>query len=105
MSKHIIVLSTVSDENTGHKIARALVRARLAACATVSSACRSYYWWEGKISEEREYMLFIKTRAALFENLEAKLKKLHPYTVPEIIALPIVKGSEKYLAWLDKETE
>jgi periplasmic divalent cation tolerance protein len=105
MSSSIFVLSTVPDEKKGREIARVLVEARLAACVTVSADCQSYYWWEGKISEDKEYMLFIKTKEALYEKLEARLKELHPYTIPEIIALPIVKGSEKYLRWLEEETE
>jgi periplasmic divalent cation tolerance protein len=105
MSSYIFVLSTVPDKKKGREIARALVEARLAACVTVSADAQSYYWWEGKISEDRESMLFMKTKEALYEKLEARLKELHPYTVPEIIALPIVKGSEKYLRWLEEETE
>jgi periplasmic divalent cation tolerance protein len=104
MSDHIVVLSTVPNEAKGREIARKLVETRLAACVTVSSACRSFYWWEGKITEDGEFMLVIKTKAALYDKLEAALKEIHPYSVPEIIALPIVKGSKKYLDWLDAET-
>ena len=104
MSEHIIVFSTVPDEAKGREIARTLVEERLAACVTISAACRSFYWWEGKIADEGEFMLVIKTKAPLYPKLEEKLKGIHPYTVPEIIALPIVKGSKKYLDWLDAET-
>ena len=104
MHNHVIVFSTVPDEARGREIGRALVEERLAACVTVSAACRSLYWWEGKIADESEYMLVIKTKASLYEKLEAKLKEIHPYTVPEIIALPIVAGSKKYLDWLAAET-
>jgi len=104
MFNSILVLSTVPDESQGRKIARALVEARLAACVTVSSACRSFYRWEGKISEDKEHMLFIKTKGVLYKKLEAKLKEMHSYTVPEIIVLPIVRGSKKYLDWLAAET-
>ena len=103
MVEYIIVLSTVPDESRGHEIARALVEARLAACVTVSPPSRSTYRWEQKIVEEREHVLLIKTKAALYEDLEIKLKELHPYRVPEIIALPVSRGSEKYLEWLDAE--
>jgi periplasmic divalent cation tolerance protein len=104
MSDSILVLSTVPDKKKGLEIARALVEARLAACVTVSASCQSYYWWEGKIAGEREYILFIKTRPGLFKKLETQLKVIHPYSVPEIIAMPIVRGSRKYLSWLEAET-
>ncbi|MGB8952712.1 MAG: divalent-cation tolerance protein CutA [Candidatus Aminicenantales bacterium] len=105
MSGYYLILSTVPDEQKGQEIARELVRERLAACVTVSPACRSFYWWEEKLTEDTEYMLYIKTKASLYAKLEAKLKALHPYSVPEIIALPIVKGHEKYLSWLNTEVK
>lgn len=104
MNKFVVVLSTVPDEAKGREIARALVEARLAACVTVSAASRSVYRWEGKTCDEKEHILVIKTTGRLFKKLEAKLKAIHPYKVPEIIALPIVSGSASYLAWLDAET-
>jgi periplasmic divalent cation tolerance protein len=104
MSDHILVLSTAPYEQKGWEIAKILVQERLAACVTVSAVCRSFYWWEDSISEEKECMLFVKTKSALYPRLEARLKEIHPYTVPEIIALPIVKGSESYLKWMNKET-
>lgn len=105
MSKFCLVLTTVPEEKAGREIGRILVEERLAACVTVSAAAQSTYRWEGKISDEPEYVLFIKTKTALFEKLEARIKKLHPYKVPEIIALPIEKGSADYLGWLDEETK
>jgi periplasmic divalent cation tolerance protein len=71
---------------------------------TVGRAARSFYWWEGKICGEKECLLLIKTKASLFGRLEKRIKEIHSYTVPEIIALPIEKGSAEYLGWLDKET-
>lgn len=103
-TRFILVLTTVPEAKSGEKIARALVKERLAACVTISPAVRSVYRWEGKICEETEFVLLIKSRAALFDRLEAGIKKIHPYKVPEIIALPIEKGSGDYLAWLDEET-
>ncbi len=100
-----LVLTTVPEEKTGREIGRALVEARLAACVTVSAAARSIYRWESKICDEPEYVLLIKTRSALFNKLEAMIKKLHPYKVPEIIALPVEKGSRDYLGWLGEETK
>jgi len=105
MKKFILVLTTVPDEKTGQQIARALVEERLAACVTVSPAAQSFYWWEGRIMKEREHILIIKTKASAYDQLEARLKELHPYDVPELIALPIERGSKKYLAWVDMETK
>jgi periplasmic divalent cation tolerance protein len=104
MSDYILVLSTVPYEQKGWEIARTLVQERLAACVTVSATSRSFYWWEDSISEEKECVLFIKTKSALYSQLEARLKEIHPYTVPEIIAFPVVHGSESYLKWMSKET-
>jgi periplasmic divalent cation tolerance protein len=104
MAEFILVLTTVPDARSGEEIAGVLVEERLAACVTISAAARSVYRWEGKICAETESVLLIKTRAALFERLEARIKKIHPYKVPEIIALPIEKGSADYLAWLEEET-
>ncbi len=104
MTEFILVLTTVPEEQTGQKIGQILVEERLAACVTISSAARSVYRWEGKICSEPEFVLFIKTRSALFGRLEARIKELHTYKVPEIIALPLETGSADYLGWLGKET-
>ncbi len=103
--KHMLVLTTVPDKEAAQKLAKNLVEVRLAACVTISSACESRYWWQGKICHDEEIILFIKTRSALFKELREKILKLHPYKVPEIIALPIFQGYSKYLAWIDKETK
>jgi periplasmic divalent cation tolerance protein len=105
MTGFILVLTTVPKAETGHAIGRALVEERLAACVTVSAAVRSFYRWQGKVCAEREWVLLIKTRASLFGRLEARIKALHPYKVPEIIALPVGKGSQDYLSWLSEETK
>lgn len=103
-AKFILALTTVPDEETGQAIALDLVGKRLAACVNIIPAGRSFYRWEGKVTEEHECLLLIKTRAELFEDLEKGLKAMHPYSVPELIALPIEHGSADYLAWLEKET-
>lgn len=103
-TKFVLALTTVPDEETGQAIALDLVGKRLAACVNVIPAGRSVYWWEGKITEEHECVLLIKTRAELLEDLEKSLKAIHPYRLPELIALPIERGSADYLAWLEKET-
>lgn len=105
MRKFILVLTTVPDETKGLEMARRLVEERLAACVTVSAACQSLYWWEGKITQDSEYLLYIKTKASLYPRLERRIKELHPYRVPEIIALPIHRGSSDYLRWVEAETQ
>lgn len=105
MTGFVLVLTTVPQAEAGHALGRALVEEKLAACATVTAAGRSFYRWQGKICAEREYVVLIKTRASLFRRLETRIKALHPYQVPEIIALPIEKGSQDYLGWLGKETK
>ncbi|MGD9344851.1 MAG: divalent-cation tolerance protein CutA [Candidatus Aminicenantes bacterium] len=82
-----------------------MVEEQLAACVNVSSAIRSYYWWEERITDDREFILFIKTRTSLFRELEEKIKTLHSYEVPEIIALPIFAGSKDYLDWVRQSTK
>ena len=104
MAEYLLVLTTVSEEAVASRIARQLVEERLAACVTVSSPCQSFYWWEGDISEEREWMLFIKTKGSLYPELEKRLQEIHPYSVPEVLAFSVAVGAEKYLRWLDQET-
>jgi periplasmic divalent cation tolerance protein len=104
MRDYILVISTVPGQKKGQDIARSLVENKLAACVSLSSACTSFYRWEGKISRDQEYMLFIKTREDIYPLLEKKLLELHPYEVPEIIALPVIGGSKNYLKWIEDST-
>jgi len=104
MSNHILIFTTVPDENQAHKISEVLVTERLVACATVGSPCQSFYWWQGSITQDKEHLLILKTRESLYSDVESRLLKIHPYQVPEIIAIPIVMGSEKYLNWITEET-
>jgi periplasmic divalent cation tolerance protein len=98
-------MTTVPDLEVGQILAEKIVEKRLAACVTQSAPVQSLYWWEGKISQDQEYVLFIKTKIALFPRLESKILQIHPYKVPEIIALPILIGHKSYLDWMDKETQ
>jgi periplasmic divalent cation tolerance protein len=104
MSESLVVFVTCGSEEEGLKIAHALVQERLAACVNLMSPIRSIYRWEGKICDEKEWLLIIKTQTARFDNLEKRVKALHSYSVPEIIALPIVTGSPSYLNWLEEMT-
>ncbi|MFN7131198.1 MAG: divalent-cation tolerance protein CutA [Myxococcales bacterium] len=100
MSDSIVVLVTAPDEAKAAEIGRALVEERLAACANIVPAIRSIYRWEGKVQDDAEVLMLLKTRKSAFGALEARVKALHPYTCPEIIALPIEKGHWPYLKWI-----
>jgi periplasmic divalent cation tolerance protein len=104
MPEFIAVLVTCGSEEEALKIAHSLVDERLAACVNLISPVRSFYRWEGKIWDEKEWILIIKTQRRRFEQLEKKVKSLHSYSVPEIISLPIVEGSSSYLKWLEEMT-
>ena len=105
MSESIVVLVTCGSEEEALKISNALVEERLAACVNIISPIRSIYRWEGKIWDEEERLLIIKTQKKRFEALEKKVKSLHSYSVPEIISLSIVEGSSSYLNWIRENTE
>ncbi|MGA2316940.1 MAG: divalent-cation tolerance protein CutA [Thermodesulfobacteriota bacterium] len=105
MSELIVVFVTCGSEEEALKIANALIEEHLAACTNLVSPIRSIYRWEGKIWDEKECLLIIKTQKQRFEELEKKVKSLHSYSVPEIISLPIVEGSSSYLNWLVEMTK
>ncbi len=104
MNTFCLILTTAPDEETARNLAKSLVESRKAACVTTSPPCESRYWWEGKIAEDKEYVLLIKTRKDLFDGVEAMIRELHPYDVPEVVAIDIVRGSEAYFGWIDRET-
>jgi periplasmic divalent cation tolerance protein len=97
----IIVLITAGSEEEAHKIAELLVNEKKAACVNIVPRVDSLFWWEGKIDSARESLLLVKTKASLFPEIISLVKEIHSYKVPEIIALPIIGGSEDYLKWLD----
>lgn len=96
-----IVLTTCPDGACAERIARALVAEGLAACVNILPAVRSIYKWKGKIEDAGEQLLAIKSAAASFPAIRDRLRALHPYELPEIIAVPIVDGLPEYLAWLN----
>ena len=104
MTDYIVVFITVSSEKEGEKIASALLKEKLAACVNMIGGIKSSFRWKGQISTEDEVLLIAKTRDILFESLKKRVLELHSYEVPEIIALPILAGFEKYLEWIKKET-
>ena len=100
----IIVMVTASSEDEAVRIGRILVKERLVACANVMPGLRSLYVWQGNLCDEGEVLIIMKSRRTLFQKIEERVKALHSYDVPEIIAVPIVDGSEDYLAWIDAST-
>ena len=102
--ENIVVFITASGEDEAASIARALVEGRFAACVNIVRNLRSIYSWQGKVEDELEVLMIVKTQKKLFNSLAQKVRELHSYTVPEIIALPIVDGSEDYLKWLKDVT-
>lgn len=102
---YIIVLITAPSSEVGKQIASSLVERKLAACVNIITSIHSIFRWEGEISSEEEVLLVVKSRAELFEDqLAPAVRELHPYDVPEIIALPVWKGSKSYLDWIGEET-
>jgi periplasmic divalent cation tolerance protein len=97
----IIVLITAGSEEEAHKIAKLLVKQKKAACVNIVPTVDSVFRWKGRVDSARESLLLVKTRASLLSEIISLVKEAHGYEVPEIIALPIVGGSEEYLKWLD----
>ena len=101
MTDKLVVLVTCSSAREAERIARALVDARLAACGNIlQTPVRSVYRWKNKVESAREFLLLLKTSRRRFSKLQAAIKRLHSYEVPEIIAIPVAAGSPAYLAWL-----
>jgi periplasmic divalent cation tolerance protein len=100
-TNRIIVLITAGSEEEAHKIAALLVRDKKAACVNSVPGVDSLFRWKGKIDSARENLLLVKTRESLLSEIIGLVKQVHSYELPEIIALPIIGGSEEYLKWLD----
>ena len=104
MPDALVVLVTVGSESEAETIATALLDERLAACVTIGGPIRSLYRWQGRIADDREWQLVIKTRSDLFDALADRVRVLHSYDVPEIIGLPVTVGNPAYLEWLEEAT-
>lgn len=104
MEGFLVVLITVPKEK-GEELSKFIVENKLGACVNRVEEVSSIYWWKGNIEEDKESLLVIKTSSAKFGKLLEKVKEVHPYTVPEIIALPIVAGNEDYLKWIKDSLE
>lgn len=100
----LLVMSSLPDQETAQQLARTLIERRLAACVSVLAPCKSLYRWRGAVEDATEVPLLIKTSASCYAELESALRKLHPYELPEIIAVPVVRGLPGYLDWVAGET-
>lgn len=105
MEPHRIVLTTVSSLEEARRVAAALVEERLAACVNIVSGVHSVYRWKGTVEEAGEVLLIMKTRVEKLEALEAAVRRLHSYEVPEFLILPVNGGSAAYLQWIDESVE
>jgi len=104
MKGYVVVLITTPADR-GEEIARFIVENKLGACVNVVAQIRSLYWWKGNLEEDREALLIVKTSAERFGELMEKVKEIHPYTVPEIVALPVLAGNPDYLRWIEESLE
>ncbi len=100
----IQIITTVEKKEDAEKIANILLKKRIAACVQIIDNIESYYWWKDKIEKGQEILLFIKTKAEMFEKVEKVVKENHSYEIPEIISFKIYKGSKEYLKWIENET-
>jgi periplasmic divalent cation tolerance protein len=103
-SQLIVVLVTTASEEEATIIGRDVVKRGLAACANILALKKSIFQWEGTLAEEQEFLMIVKSRSDLFEDLSVAIKRLHSYKVPEIVGVPIVKGLPDYMNWLVDNT-
>ena len=104
MTDYIQVITTTNTEEEARKIQRLLIEERAAACVQIIGPISSLYWWEGKIEEAKEWICLAKARSEYYQRIESLIKKNHPYTVPEILAIPVAAGNKDYLAWINEVT-
>lgn len=104
MSEIALVYTTAPDGETARSLARAVVEERLAACANILGAIASVYWWDGRVNEDDEVAMILKTTTGRVEALVGRLRQLHPYQCPCIVMLPVSGGNPDFLAWVAAET-
>ncbi len=102
---YLVGFSTIDSEKKAAEIAKTLVKEKLVACVNIIPGLRSIYQWDGKICDENEVLMVMKTVESNQEKVMSRIKKLHPYDVPEIVFLPITAGLPDYLSWIDSSTE
>ena len=103
-SSFVVVLTTLPSRLKARKISELLIKKKLAACVNMLGPAQSLFWWKGKVDRAKEYLLLMKTQTSRYPALKKFLEKNHSYSVPEIIALPIVKGNASYLDWIKAST-
>ncbi len=101
---HNFIYVTASSKDEAERIAKRLLEKKLAACVNVLPI-KSYFWWEGRIEEAEEYAMIVKTRAEMFSKVRDEIKAIHSYSVPCICAIPIERGLEEFLKWIDETVE
>lgn len=105
MARHLVVFITTGSSEEAQKIAHALVEERLVACVNIVAPIQSVYRWQEKIQVDQETLLIVKTTAKAMEKLAKRVKQLHSYELPEIIAVPILAGARDYLHWMDEQIQ
>lgn len=101
----VVVLVTAPDLDCATRVARGLLESRLVACANLVPRIRSLFWWDGSIQESDEVLMVLKARRSAMERISGKVRELHPYDVPEVVALEVTTGLEAYLQWVKDETK
>lgn len=101
----LLVITNLPDQDSARRVAESLISQRLAACVNIMAPCTSVYRWQGRVETAQEIPLLIKTLAAHYSKAEAAIRELHPYELPEIIAVPLSAGLPEYLAWIKAETD
>lgn len=102
-SKYIQISTTVAKRNDAERIAKILSEQKLSACTQIIGPITSIYRWKGKIQKSQEWLCIVKARRSQYREIEETIKSIHPYELPEIIAVPIIEGSKEYLRWIQKE--
>jgi periplasmic divalent cation tolerance protein len=102
MASYLLVLTTIGSEDDAARLGKTLVEKQLVACVNILGPVRSVFTWKGKLEDDSERLLLMKTRSDRYPELEATLRELHPYEVPEVIAVPIEQASGAYLSWIDE---
>ena len=100
MTDKVVIMVTAASRRECRKIAKHLVESKLAACVNITQAIESIYRWEGKLADEKEFVMLIKSKRELLPEIKAAIAKLHSYHTPEIVCLPIIDGSRNYLQWV-----
>jgi len=100
-SEFILVHTTLNSREAAEKFSKEITSAKLSACSQVEGPITSFYWWQGKLEEEQEWRCTLKTTQEAYQRLEQKIKEVHPYDTPEIIVIPILRGSKDYLNWVE----